>query len=237
MDMKTFRLRLQIFVLVAMLLNSCRKDEKIINEFNTYTAHVQKFSDKSPLINCTIAIGQRTWLTGGRNYEDTIIAFEKTDNIGNVKFRVKSNLILTNANVFYAIGVAIPPNHMTPDSTFDEWKYSGNCNLYHNGNSNTNPLIEVFPDCSITILSDVNDWKKLGMDSLIILNYPYENFVMHYDNGNGGYDVQFKAECSAINTITYYYYSNGIKSKEFTKQVYVPFGSRDGDIIKLNLTF
>lgn len=235
--MRTIISSFVIFFLIGLLFTSCQKDEKIINKFNTYTAHVQKFSDKSPLINCTIAIGQRTWSSGGRNYEDTIIAYEKTDDNGNVNFKVKSDLILTDAYVFYALGVAIPPNHMIADSTFDEWKYSGNCNLFHNGNLNTNPLIEVFPDCSITIISDVNDWKKWGMDSLVIWNKPYSNFVMRYDNGNGGYDVQFIAECSAINTITYYYYSNGIKSKEYTKQLYVPFGSRDGQIVKLNLTF
>lgn len=234
--MKTFK-RIFALIFTTIFICSCQKDEKIINEYTTYSVHVQRFSDKKPLKDCNLSLVEETWERDGRHYRDTMLMTSKTNQSGDASFKIKTTLIKNEPNVFYYVGIHKLSTDTLPDSTTNEWTVHGSCKLYHYGQTNPNPIVEASPLCSITIISDVNDWKKWGMDSLVIWNKPFSNFVMHYDNGNGGYDVQFIAECSAINTITYYYYSNGIKSKEYSKQIYVPFGSRDGDIIKLNLTF
>ena len=49
--------------------------------------------------------------------------------------------------------------------------------------------------------------------------------------------VEFEADCSETNTIKYYYYSKGVKSKEYSKDVYVPYSSQGLDIVTCTLDF
>lgn len=71
------------------------------------------------------------------------------------------------------------------------------------------------------------------MDSIIISNKNYYPLTLYEK------DQQFyiRADCKETNTIKYYYYSNGVKSKEYNKDIYVPYSSRGLDIVICKLDF
>ena len=185
------------------------------------------------MINFNCGIGQRTWDSDGRGYNDTLLLTSKTNINGDATFKMKSSLILNEANVFYYIGTYIGEG-ITPDSNSNDWKYFGDdCELFHNGNLNTNPVIEVYPACEIIASIKENVWKDLAIDSVFFQNKPYyEKLIRNYYDQSHIY-----VECSSTNKITYYYYSNGTRSKDFIKELYVPFSSQNGKILNIDFSF
>ncbi len=128
-------------------------------------------------------------------------------------------------HIFYYIGSTLY------DSSYNG-RYSGGILVYNAGKTN-NKLIEVVPFCRVNINSENSVWENLKMDSIVILNKNYysRNFYNQWQK------IELEADCSENNTINYYYYSNGVKSKEYTKDIYVPFNSQGLDIVICTLDF
>jgi hypothetical protein len=227
--MKT--LKFLLFLAFLIVINSCEKDSKTptetedLTQYEIFDVHVQKFSDKTPMANCNLSFFKTTWEKGGRNYKDSFIYSGKTNLQGNGSFKVPKVLIKDSMNIFYYLS-------SYQINSLNEIPYSGGILVYH-GERTNNKIIEVTPNCRLYINSDNPVWQNLKIDSIIIFNKNYYSRNLY----NEWQKVEFEADCSEVNSIKYYYYSNGVKSKEFTKDIFVPFSSQGIDIVTCTLDF
>ena len=227
--MKT--LNLLTIILVVIALTSCEKDNKTpvttedLSQYEIFDIHVQKFSDKSSMKNHDLCFFKTTWHPSGRSYKDTFFDTLKTNLNGDVQFKISKKIIFDSSHVFYYIG-------STLGDTSYNGRYGGGILVYNNGRTNAK-IIEVKPYCSVYINSLNTAWDNLKIDSIIIAN---KNYYARNLN-NQWQQVEFEADCSETNTIKYFYYSNGVKSKEYSKDVYVPYSSQGIDIVTCTLDF
>jgi hypothetical protein len=228
-NMKT--LKFLLFLTFLIVINSCEKDNKTptetedLTQYEIFDVHVQKYSDKSPMVNHDLCFFKTTWHQNGRSYKDSFFNTLKTNLNGDVQFKILKKLIFDSSQIFYYIGSTLY------DTSYNG-RYSGGILVYH-GERTNNKIIEVTPNCRLYINSDNPVWQNLKIDSIIIFNKNYYSRNLY----NEWQKVEFEADCSEVNSIKYYYYSNGVKSKEFTKDIYVPFSSQDLDIVTCTLDF
>jgi hypothetical protein len=219
-----------ILIAFAVILG-CEKDNKTptetedLSHYEVFDVHVQKFSDKTPMSNYNLSFSKTTWHQSGRSYKDSNMYFTKTNSEGNASFKIPKLLIVDSNHIFYYVGSYFF------DTTYNG-RYSGGIEVYHTGRTN-NKLIEVTPYCRVNINSENAAWDSLKIDSIIIANKNYYARNLY----NQWQKVEFEADCSETNTIKYYYYSNGVKSKEYSKDVYVPYSSQGLDIVTCTLDF
>lgn len=239
---------LPIFLIIIIV--SCEKDKPntVItedpNEYKVFEVHVQKLSDKSPMRNCDLCFFKRTWSQSGRSYKDSIMYYYKTNSNGDVEFKVKSTVFQNLSNIFYAIAMGGNQDSSTIiDSLRNDELYSGGEYIYHNDSTKTNfkLTIEMQPTCEVKYQIFKNTSLDRNIDSLFVSNITVSKFEHNTPQyilvSEDTYYSSFAAECSKVNTIRYYYYSNGVKSKEYTKDIYVPFSSKDLNLVTCTLDF
>lgn len=211
----------------------CEKDKPNIvntednNQYRIFDVHVQKKHDKSSMINYNLVFRQIAWNSNGRSYIDSSMFFQQTNSEGNSTFKIPVQLIKDSARFFYYIGSYIF------DST-ENGKYAGGIEAYHM-KQNNNTLIEVTPICHIYVNTKAIDWEINKMDSIAVFNT--KNYYTESLYNQWQKIELYYMDCSETNTIKYYYYSNGVKSKEYKKDIYVPFSSQDLDIVTCTLDF
>ncbi len=239
---------LPIFLIIIIV--SCEKDKPntVItedpNEYKVFEVHVQKLSDKSPMKNCNLCFFKRTWSQSGMSYKDSIIQYFQTNTNGDVKFEIKSLLFQNLNNIFYAIAMGSSQDSSAIiDSLRNDELYSGGEYIYHNDSTKTNFkfTIEMQPTCEVKYQIYKSTALDKNIDSLFVSNNTvsvYEHNIPKYIlTSEDTYYSSFSAECSKINTLKYYYYSNGVKSKEYTKDIYVPFSSQGLNLAICTLDF
>ncbi|MFA9212799.1 MAG: hypothetical protein ACEQSR_03020 [Candidatus Methylacidiphilales bacterium] len=220
---------LPIFFIIFMV--GCEKDKPntVItedpNKYKVFDVHVQKLSDKSPMQDYNLSFSKTTWNQSGRSYKDSNMYFTKTNSEGNASFKILKQLIIDSSHIFYYIGSYIF------DSTYNG-RYNGGIEVYHT-KKNSNNLIEVEPACFITISTKPDDWTTYDIDSIKITNKNYYPLDLY----NKDQSFYIRADCMETNTIKYFYYSNGVRSKEYTKDIYIPYSSRGLDIVICTLDF
>ena len=213
------------------------------NEYKIFEVHVQKLSDKSPMRNCNLCFFKRTWHQSGRSYKDSIMYYYKTNLSGDVEFKIKSIVFQNFNNIFYALAIADNQDSLIIDSLKNEELYSGGEYVYHNDSTiaKFKFTIEMQPTCELKYQILKNTTIEKNIDSLFVSNISVNNYEHNIQKYSlimeDIYYSSFAAECSSFNTIKYYYYSNGLKSKQYTKDVYVPFSSQDLDIVTCTLDF
>lgn len=219
-------------LMLAFILVSCEKEKTIVtvtkedlSQYEVFDVHVQKFSDKSPMKNHDLCFFKTTWHQSGRSYKDTFFDTLKTNLNGDVQFKISKKIIFDSSHIFYYIG-------STLGDTSYNGRYGGGVLVYNNGRTNAK-IIEVTPYCRVNINSENSAWESLKIDSIIIANKNYYARNLY----NKWQQVEFEADCSEINTIKYYYYSNGVKSKDYNKDVFVPYSSQGLDIVTCTLDF
>jgi hypothetical protein len=177
------------------------------------------------MVNHDLCFFKTTRHQNGRSYKDSFFNTLKTNLNGDVQFKILKKLIFDSSQIFYYIGSTLY------DTSYNR-RYSGGILVYH-GERTNNKIIEVTPNCSVYINSDNPVWQNLKIDSIIIFNKNYYSRNLY----NEWQKVEFEADCSETNNIIYYYYSNGVKSKEYTKEIYVPFSRQNGEIVTCTLDF
>jgi hypothetical protein len=229
------KITIALFCLVFFIINSCEKNAKQVDtdniELKTFQVKVQKFSNNENLFNFGLCFLQTTWITG-KTYKDSVMFSTKTDTEGKASFKIKYDLIKNKDNVFYYIVSYRDLTDTIPDSSSNNWKYSGEIEVYNNGDR-PNSLIQVEPRCKVNINSDGESWGIYKIDSIIIFNKNYFSRNLY----NQWQTVELLADCSESNTIKYYYYSNAMKSKDYYKEIYIPFNSRGLNISTCTLDF
>jgi hypothetical protein len=227
------------YILPTLLISffiSCRKDNIVSSDELTFDVHVQHHLTKKPLANLGMALSEVTWASNGRWFTDTTLMFSKTNLNGDVTFKVKSNVVSNKRNIYYYVGVIRPTTPL--DSMLNEFKYFGSVKVYNEVKNTNHKTIEVYPSCQLKIQSFGKDWTQFGIDSLFVFSkleeYPT---ILKYEINMNLYYFQINSECSETNTIRYYYYSKGIKSKEYYKDIYVPFSSQNSDLLTCTLDF
>ncbi len=222
--------------LIAIVFTSCEKDNKETQappqedsiQFKIFNVHVQKLSDKSPMQNFRLYLAQTAWSKSGQSYKISYLSTNKTNDNGDAIFKVENGKIYDSVNYFYDI-----TSYYHVDST-ENSDYYGGIEVYHTKKTD-NKLIEVQPICRVNLQCDLVNWNSLNIDSILVLNKCCLSKVMYSEEKE--YYTEMGADCSKTNTIRYYYYSNGIKSKEYTKDIYIPYSSRGLDIVTCTLDF
>jgi hypothetical protein len=241
-------MKIKIFscIIIFFIIYSCEKDGKknITNDqaedYKIFNLHVQKSTNNEKLTFYSLHFIQTTWVTGS-NYKDSIMYYNKTDLNGDVTFKIKSNEIQNKGNIFYTIGTSANNSITITDSLKNELLYSGSVQVYHDGDASYNSIMRVSPSCEVKfeILKTLSVEK--GIDTLYVSNITvgsYEYKIPAYTlTGEDIYYAFIKADCSNSNTIKYYYYSNGLKSKDYFKEIYIPFNSRGLSISICTLDF
>ncbi len=233
--------------LLIIVMVSCEKDKPntVItedpNEYKVFFVHAQKTTNKETLRTYNLCFIQTTWNLDGRSYKDSVMFYDITNINGDATFKIKSIQIQKKGNIFYYIGTSINNSISIPDSLKNELKYANGVEVYHNGNANYYSVLNASPTCELKYEITKNISIEKNIDSLFVSNI---SFSAYEDNtpkyiliGEETYYSFIKADCSTTNTIKYYYYSNGVKSKEYTKTIYVPFSSQGLDIVICTLDF
>ncbi len=197
---------------VLIFLFACEKENAPTSEYITYEFKIVTPKNLSPLANFYLFFKQRTWIDY-RTFTDSILEFNKTDNEGNVSFTFKASAIINKPNVHYGIQSYIPDT-LVFDSTNNNFKYYFGYQIYNNEKIN----IKTRCSCSLRVTLAQDKYLAMGIDSLC-LETPIEKYMnkdyteLYYIFGN--------LECSESVPLKYYYYTNGIKSKEYTKNIFI----------------
>jgi len=222
-----------IFSMTFNIMVACDR-EKIVNNIDNdehfiFSVFVQKSTDNSILKNYNLCFIQTTW-TNNTTFKDSIMFTTITDENGTAKFKINSKVIKNKANVFYYIAQYHQYESNLPDSCKNELKYSNDAEVYHDGIANYYSIINASPNCELKyeILKTVSIEKNI--DTLFVSNISVsssEHKIPKYILiSEDVYYTYFKADCSNTNTLKYYYYSNGIRSIDYFKEVFVPFSSK-----------
>ena len=225
MDMRTFKLNLQIFVLVAFLFFGCKKDEKILG-YKKYTIHIQKISNGEPISNYELSFRRKKIFISyspSHSYviQDTTLLIQKSDTKGNICFLVPTNLLQNERDIFYVIGGAEGADNTK--NTNDNFIIPDDRVVYSNNDQNDlNFTLNLISStkCKGSVMIKEEDCIFYNIDSVII----YSSIVNHYNfipsyNLESSYDIDWPTNCYNSNKIYYYYYSQGIKSKDYSIQI------------------
>ena len=225
----------------------CEKDKpnsvitEDTNKYKVFNIHVQKSTNKEALRNYNLCFIQTTWNLDGRSYKDSEMLNNITNSNGDAIFKIKSCKIQNKGNIFYYIGTGINNSISIPDSLKNELGYTNGIEVYHNGDAKYYSVLNASPTCELKYEIAKNIIIVKNIDSLFVSNISvsaYEHNTPKYILiGEDIYYSYISADCSETNTIKYYYYSNGVKSKEYSKDIYVPYSSRGLDIVTCTLDF
>lgn len=203
-----------ILFLGLIFILACNKDEQIQtslnNDYKVLTLHKYTLE---PISNITINLIKDSWYSAQgfeRLYYDTI----HTDINGEVTIKTKFDLVNHSSNIFYFF------EHIYPKTKFDsgsnEFKYSNITGQIVNNNKID---LLVKPACGISIYVDEQIRNNLKIDSLIVISYSNDTTWMR----SPPFETNVDADCNRVNKISWYYFSQKIKSKKYEKDIYVPF--------------
>lgn len=225
MDMKIFRLYLQIFVLLSFLFIGCKKDEKILG-CKKYVIHLQKISNGEPISNYELSFRRKKIFISyspSHSYviQDTTLLSQKSDAKGNICFLVPTNLLQNERDIFYVIGGAEGPSNTK--NINNNFILPGDRVVYSNNDqSDLNFTLNLISStkCKASVIISTEDCAVHNIDSVII----YSSIVNHYNfipifNWGSSYNIDWPTNCYDSNKIYYYYYSQGIKSKEYSIRI------------------
>ncbi len=195
----------------ALVLTSCEKENAPTSEYVTYDFKIVSPKKQVPLANYYLFLHQTTWVDY-RTFTDTIIGYYKTNELGELKFTFKASDILKKINIEYIIENYYPDS-LAFDSTNDNFKYD----LFLELEENDKKVIEAYNGCSLRVTLAQEKYMAMGIDSLY-LETPNERFK---NINNSVYHTVGNLECSESVPLKYYYFVKGVKSKEYTKDVFI----------------
>lgn len=218
-------------IILALFFTGCTKDDMINSPYKIFDVHVQKLSNEEAINNYELCFRKikfykQNGSTQGVILQDTILLTTKTNPNGDASFKVPADLLKNDSNLFYVIGGVENLNDSLPGGKNDNWgfKVPSNQTVYYKGEQKiSNLTLNLISNlnCPASIIINKDDWSVNEMDSLIISSkivnhYNFNNPTPHTDSQ---YLIEWVRDCSKSNTITYYYYSMGKKSKEFSMQI------------------
>lgn len=221
-------------IILVMLFLGCTKDEKINFIHKIFDVHVQKLTNEEAISNYELCFRKIKFYkengsTKGLILQDTILLTTKTNINGDARFGVPINLLQDDTNVFYIIGGLKNLNDTLPNGKNSNWEFQDTDDeqVYYKGKqtkSNLNFNLLSKWSCPASIIINKSDWFIYAMDSLIISS----NIISHRNCSNpdsetgSQYYIKWVTDCSKSNTITYYYYTRGKKSKDFSMRIEYP---------------
>jgi hypothetical protein len=198
---------------------ACQKDHKIEEKKDVcYKLLLLSKTKQKPLVNFDLVLSKETWLDS-RTLIKTYVAQTKTDNNGRASFVIKADSFEETITSKYSINHSID-NNMVFDSTTDNWRYAGWNGIEHR---NGEEIISYIPPvCHLKVLLSREKNEALNIDSIFLFT-PYSSFM---NTEPQLYYNFLELECSESVKLTYYFYIKGVKSKEYTKDIFI---SRSND--------
>jgi hypothetical protein len=198
---------------------ACQKDHKIEEKKDViYKLKVLSKTKLKPLVNFDLTLTKETWLDY-RTLIRTVLDHTKTDNNGRASFVIKADSFEETITSKYSINHSID-NNMVFDSTTDNWRYAGWNGIEHR---NGEEIISYIPPvCHLKVLLSREKNEALNIDSIFLFT-PYSSFM---NTEPQLYYNFLELECSESVKLTYYFYIKGVKSKEYTKDIFI---SRSND--------
>jgi hypothetical protein len=199
-----------------ILLFACQKENKPSKEYNTYSVKIISKNTKNPLVNYDLIFSQQTWIDY-RTIVDSIMGYATTDNQGNASFTYETKSIINKPSVFYTIRHYF--NDTLPfDSVADNYRYNGHWEFQNDDKK----ILEAYSMCHVRLIIEQIKYIEMNIDS-IYLETPFDNYM----NVNIGLDYHFSnLECSENVKLKYYYFIKGVKSKEYTKNIFIKRSSK-----------
>ncbi len=201
-----------LFFTFALAFTSCGKEKTSPSEYITYKVQIVSPRKQIPLANYNLLFFQRKWIDY-RTIEDTIMGYATTDKQGNASFTFKTSAIIDKPIFKYRI-----ENHYIDSISFDSTNVNFRYIIFLKLEENNNKIIEAYNICSLRVTLAQEKYMAMGIDSLY-LETPFEKYVnkdyteLYYIFGN--------LECSENVPLKYYYYVKGVKSKEYTKNIFI----------------
>ena len=198
---------------------ACQKDHKIEEKKDVcYKLKILSKTKLKPLVNFDLTLTKETWLDY-RTLIRTVLDHTKTDNNGRASFVIKADSFEETITSKYSINHSID-NNMVFDSTTDNWRYAGWNGIEHR---NGEEIISYIPPvCHLKVLLSREKNEALNIDSIFLFT-PYSSFM---NTEPQLYYNFLELECSESVKLTYYFYIKGVKSKEYTKDIFI---SRSND--------
>jgi hypothetical protein len=202
----------KLFIFCAIIfLFACQKENTPPREYITYSFKIVSPKNQTPLTNYNLLFFKSTWIDY-RTMIDTLMGYAATDNQGNVSFTFKASTIINKPNVKYRIQNYYPDS-LPFDSTNNNFRYD----IFEEIEENDKKRIEAYCRCSLNVTLEHEKYMAMGIDSLY-LETPAEKFK----NINNSVDHTVGSlECSENVLLKYYYYVKGVKSKEYTKNIFI----------------
>jgi len=198
---------------------ACQKDHKIEEKKDVcYKLLLLSKTKQKPLVNFDLVLSKETWLDS-RTLIKTYVAQTKTDNNGRASFVIKADSFEETITSKYSINHSID-NNMVFDSTTDNWRYVGWNGIEHRNGEEVISYIP--PVCHLKLLLSREKNEALNIDSIFLFT-PYSSFM---NTEPQLYYNFLELECSESVKLTYYFYIKGVKSKVYTKDIFI---SRSND--------
>ena len=206
-------------IFICIVFMACQKDHKIEEKKDViYKLKVLSKTKLKPLVNFDLTLTKETWLDY-RTLIRTVLDHTKTDNNGRASFVIKADSFEETITSKYSINHSID-NNMVFDSTTDNWRYAGWNGIEHR---NGEEIISYIPPvCHLKVLLSREKNEALNIDSIFLFT-PYSSFM---NTEPQLYYNFLELECSESVKLTYYFYIKGVKSKEYTKDIFI---SRSND--------
>jgi hypothetical protein len=228
-------------VLIIIGFTGCRKDVPLDETpgYKAFTVKVVTDHNNQPVANCPINMIKRQWITTKppRGYfVYTKLKPEATTNSqGYATLLIPNQLIVDSALIYYDIVNGHSSGDTIPDSNSISWLYSGSVeDVYRYGKAKYNSTLKLIPNCTFQIYTYRKDWEPLNIDSVEIHSTTYNNRLVlirkQYFSGplSEYFYTTFVGLCSQTNQIVYHYYVNGVKSKTYSLDFFLPFNARFG---------
>ena len=197
---------------------ACQKDHKIEEKKDVcYKLKILSKTKLKPLVNFDLTLTKDTWLDY-RTLIRTVLDRTKTDSNGRASFVIKADSFRESITSQYSINHSFN-NDIEFDSTADTWKYSDG------GGFNFKNGVEIInyvpPVCYLKVLLSREKYETLKIDSIFLFT-PFSSFM----NTDPQLYYNFsELECSESVKLTYYFYIKGVKSKEYTKDIFISRGN------------
>jgi hypothetical protein len=238
-------------MLAIVCFTGCRKDIPLDETpgYKTFTVKVVTDHNNQPVANCPINMIKRQWIStkSPRGYfVYTKLKPEATTNSqGYATLLIPNQLIVDSGTVFYDIVNGRASGDTIPDSNNITWLYYGSVeDVYHYGKAKYNSTLKLIPNCRFKIYTYRADWEPLNIDSVEIYSTTYNDRLAvirkQYFSGSLSeyYYITFAGLCSQTNQIIYHYYVNGVKSKTYLLEFFLPFETiRGTNEPRITLTF
>ena len=199
---------------ICLVLIACQKEEKKAQKKDVcYKLLLLSKTKQKPLVNFDLVLTKDTWLDY-RTLIQTVLDRTKTDSNGKASFVIKADSFNETITSSYGIYHSFIDT-LAFDSTADTWKYAG---------WNGFPVIDgkeilsyVPPVCHLRVLLSREKYEALNIDSIYLFT-PFSSYMNTYPQLDNNF---LELECSESVKLTYYFYIKGVKSKEYTKDIFI----------------